>query len=412
MNPSEKWLALGAEGEGGMRRERLKATPAIPRGPIERPLVLGACALALLASPGVAQESRRGQRPPPPAADSAPDMTVEAYEPRSTLVVPEHPVPRARYPFVDVHLHINGSMSRDSLDAMVAAMDRMNLAVGVNLSGGNGERLVAQIRNMESAHPGRFVVFANVDFSRIDEPEFGALAAAQLEADVRAGARGLKIFKSLGMWITDASGARVPVDDPRIDPVWAKAGELGIPVLIHTADPAEFWQPQDSLNERWLELKLRPRRKRPPEPSWEQLISEQLNVFRRHPETTFIAAHLAWLGNDLGRLGRLLDEIPNMNVGLGAVIYEPGRQPRAARAFFERYQDRILIGKDSWVPEEYPVYFRVLETADEYFDYYRKYHAFWKMYGLELPDEVLRKVYYENALRIIPGLDRSLFPSP
>jgi predicted TIM-barrel fold metal-dependent hydrolase len=374
-------------------------------------LLPGVCALALLASPGAAQESRRGRGQLPPATDSTFDMTVEAYEPRSTLVVPEHPVLRARYPFVDAHLHINGRMSRDSLDAMVAAMDRMNLAVGVNLSGGNSERLVGQIQNLEGAHPGRFVVFANVDFSHIDDPEFGALAAAQLEEDVRAGARGLKIFKSLGMWITDASGARVRVDDPRIDPVWAKAGELGIPVLIHTADPAEFWQPHDSANERWLELRLRPRRQRPPEPSWEQLISEQLNVFRRHPGTTFIAAHLGWMGNDLGRLGRLLDELPNMNVELGAVIYEPGRQPRAARAFFERYQDRILMGKDAWVPDEYPVYFRVLETADEYFDYYRKYHAFWKMYGLELPDDVLRKVYYENALRIIPGLDRSLFPS-
>lgn len=376
-------------------------------------LLLSACALATLASSSAAQESRGRQGPPPPATtDTVPDMTVEAYEPRSTLIVPEHPVPRARFPFVDVHLHINGRMSRDSLDAMVAGMDRLNLAVGVNLSGGNGERLAGQIENLEGAYPGRFVVFANVDFRAIDDPEFGALAATRLEEDVRAGARGLKIFKSLGMWITDSSGARVPVDDPRIDPVWAKAGELGIPVLIHTADPAEFWQPQDSLNERWLELKLRPRRKRPPEPSWEQLISEQLNVFRTHSGTTFIAAHLAWLGNDLGRLGGLLDELPNMHVGLGAVIYEPGRQPRAARAFFERYQDRILMGKDAWVPAEYPVYFRVLETGDEYFDYYRKYHAFWKMYGLELPEDVLRKVYYENALRIIPGLDRSLFPSP
>jgi predicted TIM-barrel fold metal-dependent hydrolase len=377
-----------------------------------RGLLLVACGLATLTSSSAAQESRRWRGPPPPATDSVPDMTVAAYEPRSTLVVPEHSIPRARFPFVDVHLHINGRMSRDSLDAMVAAMDRLNLAVGVNLSGGNGERLASQIQNLESAYPGRFVVFANVDFSTIDDPEFGTLAATRLEEDVRAGARGLKIFKSLGMWITDASGARVPVDDPRIDPVWAKAGELEIPVLIHTADPAEFWQPQDSLNERWLELKLRPRRKRPPEPSWEQLISEQLNIFRKHPGTTFIAAHLAWMGNELGRLGQLLDELPNMNVGLGAVIYEPGRQPRAARAFFERYQDRILIGKDAWIPEEYPVYFRVLETEDEYFDYYRKYHAFWKMYGLELPDEVLRRVYYENALRIIPGLDRSRFPSP
>jgi predicted TIM-barrel fold metal-dependent hydrolase len=378
-----------------------------------RRLLCGSALIVVAPLTSVAQEP--AERPPgEPAAEPATapeDLTVEEYEPRSTLVVPEHPVPRARFPFVDVHLHINGSMSRDSLAEMVSAMDRINLAVAVNLSGGSGERLVAQVQNMEAAFPGRFVVFANVDFRNINDPEFGARAAAQLEEDVRNGARGLKIFKGLGMRTRDGSGERVSVDDPRIDPVWAKAGELGIPVLIHTADPAEFFQPHDRYNERWLELKLRPMRKRPPEPSWEQLISEQLNMFRKHPETTFIAAHLAWMGNDLGRLARTLDELPNMHVGLGAVIYEPGRQPRAAREFFEHYQDRILMGKDSWAPDEYPVYFRVLETADEYFDYYRRYHAFWKMYGFELPDDVLRKVYYENALRIIPGLDRSLFPS-
>ncbi len=334
-------------------------------------------------------------------------MTVEAYEPRSTLVVPEQPVTRARFPFVDVHLHLNGLMERERLDAMIADMDRLNLAVAVNLSGGSGERLARQIAAFESAYPGRFVVFANVDFEGIDDPEFGTIAAARLEADVRAGARGLKIFKSLGMWITDAAGERVRVDDPRLDPIWAKAGDLGIPVLIHTADPAEFWSPVDEHNERWLELKLRPRRKQGPDPSWEQLIGEQMSLFRRHPGTTFIAAHMAWMANDLGRLGTLLDEMPNMHVELGAVIYDPGRQPRTAREFFVRYQDRILMGKDAWAPDEYHVYFRVLETADEYFDYYRKYHAFWKMYGLDLPDEVLRKIYFENALRLIPGIDRA-----
>lgn len=342
--------------------------------------------------------------------DTTWSITVEAYEPRSTLQVPEHPTPRAAHPFVDVHLHFDGTMPRDSLDAMVEAMDRLNLEVAVNLSGRTGERLARQVRALEAAHPGRFVVFANVDFRGVGEPGFGERAARRLEEDVRNGAAGVKIFKSLGMWVTDTEGERVPVDDPRLDPIWEKAGELGIPVLIHTADPAEFWQPHDRFNERWLELKQRPRRKRPPEPSWERLISEQLNLFREHPETTFIAAHLAWMGHDLARLGRALDSLPNMHVGLGAVIYEPARQPRSAREFFLRHSDRILMGKDAWAPDEYPVYFRVLETADEYFDYYRKRHAFWKMYGLDLPDDVLRAVYYENALRLIPAIDDSRFP--
>ncbi|MGH7540922.1 MAG: amidohydrolase family protein, partial [Gemmatimonadota bacterium] len=363
-------------------------------------------ALALCPSDAVGAQDVAARR-----TQDGPVMTLEEYEPRSTLVVPEHPVPRAKYPFVDVHLHLDGTEPRDSIVAMVEAMDRLNLAVAVNLSGRTGERLRAQIEGFERAAPGRFVVFANVDFDAIDDPEFGAIAARRLEEDVAAGARGLKIFKSLGMWIEDAAGNRVPVDDPRLDPIWAKAGELGIPVLIHTADPAEFWQPHDRHNERWLELELRARRKQTPPPTWERLIAEQHAVFRRHPETTFIAAHLGWLGHDLGRLGALLDSLPNVHVELGAVIYEPGRQPRFAREFFLRYQDRILMGKDAWAPEEYPVYFRVLETADEYFDYYRKYHAFWMLYGLDLPDGVLRKVYYENALRLIPGLDRSRFPT-
>ena len=369
----------------------------------------GAAVVIMLGAAGslAAQERRR---PPPVPPDNSPPMTIEAYDPHSTLVVPENPVTRAGFPFVDVHLHLNATMPRAQLDQLVRDMDALNLAVGVNLSGGSGPRLARQVEAFEAAYPGRFVVFANVDFGDVDDPEFGALAAARLEADVEAGARGLKIFKSLGLQITDAAGERVPVDDPRLDPIWARAGELGIPVLIHSADPAEFWEPMDENNERWLELRLRPRRRQTGPPSFEQVLGEQLNMFRRHPETTFIAAHLAWLGHDLGRLGRTLDEIPNMNVGLGAVIYEPGRQPRFAREFFINYRDRILMGKDSWAPDEYPTYFRVLETSDEYFPYYRKYHAFWRMYGLDLPDEVLRKVYFENALRIIPGIDRSRFP--
>ena len=209
----------------------------------------------------------------------------------------------------------------------------------------------------------------------------------------------------------DTDGNRIAVDDPRMAPLWEKAGELGIPVLIHSADPAEFWQPHDQFNERWLELKLRPRRIRPPGqfPPFEQIIGEQHNLFRAHPNTNFIAAHLGWLGHDLTLLGQLLDEIPNMYVGLGAVVYELGRQPRFARQWLTQYQDRVLMGKDSYNKEEFHTYFRVFETADDYFDYYRRYHAFWQMYGLDLPDEVLRKIYYENAVRLVPAIDRSLF---
>lgn len=339
------------------------------------------------------------------------EMSFEAYQPASTLVVPGQPVQRARYPFVDIHNH-QWRMPEQDLSQLIAAMDTLNMAVMVNLSGGSGQHLQGAIANVKAHYPNRFAVFANVDFSGVGAPGWGEQAAAQLETDVLHGAMGLKIFKSLGLRDRDASGNRIAVDDPRLDPIWAKCAELGIPVLIHSADPRSFWDPMDSLNERWLELKLRPNRKRDdtdPAP-WQQIIDEQHRLFRRHPKTTFINAHMGWYANDLDRLGQLLDEMPNMVVGIGAIIAELGRQPRRAREFFIRYQDRILFGKDSWQPSEYPTYFRVLETADEYFPYHKKYHAFWAMYGMDLPDTVLRKVYYGNALKLLPGLDPSFFP--
>ena len=339
-------------------------------------------------------------------------MSIEEYDPKSTLVVPRHEVPRAKYPFVDSHGHQDTDFPPAEVDRLVREMDALNLKILVNLSGGSGEELARVIRNFEGRHPGRFAAFANADLSGVGEPGWGERAAAQLEADVRAGARGLKIFKDLGLTRKDAAGRRIPVDDPRLDPLWRKCGELGIPVLIHTGEPAPFFAPHDRFNERWLELRQFPQRARPPDrfPPWEQVMDEQRRLFARHPKTRFIAAHLAWLGGDLARLGAMLDALPNVSTEIGAVLAELGRQPRFAREWFIRYQDRVLFGKDRWAPEEYPVYFRVLETADEFFDYYRKRHAFWKMYGLDLPDGVLRKLYFANALRLIPGLDASAFP--
>jgi predicted TIM-barrel fold metal-dependent hydrolase len=347
-----------------------------------------------------------------PAPAAVPPMTFEEYDPKSTLVVPEHPRTKAKFPFIDVHNHQRRDISAADAAKLVAEMDRIGLAVMVNLSGGVGPQLQESMAALSGRHPKRFVTFANVDLDKIDEPNFAENAARQLEADVKAGAVGLKIYKNLGMFLHDKSGKRVPTDDARLDPIWRKAGELKIPVLIHTGEPMAFWSPVDKHNERWLELQQYPQRRRddPKFVSFEQTMSEQFSLFRKHPKTTFIAAHLAWLGNDLARLGKLLDELPNVYTEMGAVLYELGRQPKAARAFLIKYQDRVLMGKDSWNADEYATYFRVLETDDEYFDYYRKRHAFWKMYGVGLPDEVLKKIYFKNALRIIPGIDASPFP--
>lgn len=355
------------------------------------------------------------------AQDKVLRMDFEEYEPRSTLVVPQHLLRKAKFPFIDVHSH-QWNLTKKGIDKLEREMDTLNMGIMVNLSGrgydreagdiGSQEYLASMARRIEGEAPGRIVLFTNVSFKGIDDKNWTQEAVRQLEEDVENGAKGLKIYKSLGMDVKDAKGNRIRIDDPRLDPIWAKCGELGVPVLIHSADPKSFWEPHNQTNERWLELKTHPRRKRSSTnpASWEQIIAEQHHVFKKHPNTTFINAHMGWMANDLAALGEHLNAYPNVNVGIGAVIAELGRQPRFAKVFFEKYQDRILFAKDAYHPKEFYTYFRVLETADEYFPYYKKYHAFWAMYGLDLPDEVLKKVYYKNALRIIPGLDSSLFP--
>lgn len=338
-------------------------------------------------------------------------MDFEKYDPVSTLVVPGHIVTKAKFPFIDVHNH-QWNLSEQSIPGIVKDMDKLNMGVMINLSGGNGSGLARMTEAVRETAPGRFIVFANIDFGGIGESGWTEKAVKQLREDVAHGANGLKIFKNLGFSVKDNTGKRVPVDDPRLDAIWDLCGDLKIPVLIHTADPKPFWDPVDEHNERWLEIVTHPRRKRgpsDPEP-WEQLIEEQHRMFKKHPHTTFIAAHFGWYPNDLHKLGLLLNDMPNVMVEFGAVIAELGRQPRAAKQFFEKYQDRIMFGKDSWVPEEYATYFRVLETEDEYFPYHKKYHAFWRMYGMGLPDGILKKVYYKNALRIIPNIDKTAFP--
>jgi len=338
-------------------------------------------------------------------------LTIEEYEPKSTLVTKEHKIDRAKFPFVDIHSHHNNP-SPEYVDKLVKEMDSINMRVMVNLSGGTGERLKQTVINMKGRYPDRFVVFANLDTRDLDEPGFGQRAAARLEQDVKNGAQGLKIFKNYGMDLKYKNGERVHVDDPAFDPIWAKCGELDIPVLIHTAEPAVFFEPIDRFNERWLELNQFPNRARPPEryPTFETLMTERNHLFAKHPKTNFIAAHLAYHGHDLERLGKLFDTYPNVYVDNAAVLAELGRQPYSAHDFHIKYQDRIVFGKDIYNIEEYKWYFRAMETRDEYFEYYRKRHAFWNIYGFDLPDEVLKKVYYKNAVRLIPGLNAKQFP--
>ena len=338
------------------------------------------------------------------------------YRPRSTLVTTETLRPRAKFPAIDYHGHPPGNLlTAGGLDQLADALDGIGVRVMVAASSYRGEALR---RNVEAAQANprmrdRIRFLTGIDFSGVG-PGWAERAIAELERDAAAGAVGIgEIGKGLGLSTRKADGTRLQIDDPALDPAWQAAARLRLPVFIHTADPQEFWQPIDNNNERWLELALFPNRRYPEDrfPSFERLMTERDHMIRRNPNVTFVVAHMGWHANDLPRLARMMDEMPNVLVEVGAVLYDIGRQPRAARDFFVKYQDRVLFGKDSFQPEEYPYFWRVFETRDDYFNYYRDYHASWKLYGIDLPDVVLQKLYYRNALRITPGIPQTGWPA-
>lgn len=400
--------------------------------PITPPTRLGALALLIIATGFTATSSTAPTGSASPARGHAPsrsadevdaaevagvavyvgDEIVKPYDPEPMLVVPETIVERAKFPVIDIHCHWWLRRTLPSAEAMLAAMDAFNIAAAVNLSGGHGDQLDAMLAWCSVA-PDRLLVFANVDFTRIDEPGFGAVAATALAEAHRRGVRGLKIFKDLGLTLRDRSGAIVAVDDPRLDPIWERCGELGLPVLIHSGDPAAFFEPVDHRNERWMQLRRHPDWSFNAEtfPPREELFAQRERLFSKHPRTTFIAAHLGDLAEDLGAASRLLEAHPNVVMDLSGRVAELGRQPYSSRRFLIRWQDRILFGTDRFPgrldqPRE-RIYFRFLETQDEYFKYHD--HAFppsgeWRIYGVHLPDGVLRKIYFENAARLL-GID-------
>jgi uncharacterized protein len=354
-------------------------------------------------------------RPRSCMAPENPAPSIVDYRPRSTLITPAHLVKTAKYPAIDFHGHPQGLLgSADGLATLGAALDSLNVRMMISADNMSGDRLKTTIANIQASEKmkDRVRVLAGIDFRNVG-PGWAEKAVKQLEADVAAGAVGVgEIPKSLGLSIKKPDGSRLKIDDPELDPIWDACARLGLPVFIHTADPQEFFQPIDYNNERWLELSLFADRRYPQDrfPSFETLMTERDNLFKKHPKTTFVAAHMGWHANDLGRLSKMLDAMPNLYTEVGAVLYDIGRQPRAARDFFIKYQDRILFGKDSFQPEEYPYYWRVFETKDDYFDYYRPYHAFWKLYGIDLPDGVLKKVYFQNALKITKGIPQGGWP--
>ena len=354
-------------------------------------------------------------RPRSCMAPDAPAPSILDYRPKSTLVAPVHMVRSAKYPAIDFHGHPQGLLSSaDGLASLGAALDSLNVRMMISADNMSGDRLrntAATVRASDKMKD-RVRILAGISFQNVG-PGWAQKAIAQLEADVANGAVGVgEIPKSFGLSVVKPDGSRLKLDDPELDPIWDACARLKLPVFIHTADPEQFFHPVDFTNERWLELSLFPERRYPQDryPSFEELVTERNNLFRRHPKTTFVTAHMGWQANDLATFGKLLDEMPNVYTEVGAVLYDIGRQPRVAHDFFLKYQDRILFGKDSFQPEEYPYYWRVFETNDDYFDYYRGYHAFWKLYGIALPDSVLKKVYFQNALRITPGIPQAGWP--
>ena len=340
-------------------------------------------------------------------AEQRKTLLLRDFHPKSMMHATVHNVDRARFPVIDVHNHINDAARIDEHmppEKIVQVMDAVNVRTVVILTGMWGDKLQQVLDEMVKPYPGRFMVFTQVDWSKIDDPNFSQEMVRQLDDAVKRGARGLKVLKDFGLQVRDKSGKLVAVDDPRVDPVWEECGRLGIPVAIHVTDPEAFFHPTDATNERYEELTEHPDWSFYDHgfPSKESIIAARDRMFAKHPHTTFISLHVANWPENLDYVSALLDRLPNVVVEFGAREAELGRQPRRAREFFTKYQDRILFGTDaSPDPDMYRNHFRWLETADEYFDYWGyPAQGRWKIYGMQLPDSVLEKVYHRNAERI------------
>ncbi len=359
-------------------------------------------------------------------------LDLSQFQPKSMLHVPETKVPRAKYPVIDIHTHlsiraksVNGVGLGEQMDflatpeTLLPVMDSKNIRLLVNLTGGSGAGLDAAVKRFQQVHPDRFLTFTEPSWDRTNQPGYSKFQAEEIARAHNAGARGLKILKTLGLYLREnvTEGPLVKIDDPRFDSMWDACGSLGMPVAIHVSDPEAFFLPTDRFNERFEELNNHPDWSFYDHdfPSNAQLLEARNLVIARHPKTQFIVLHVGNDAENLAYVGECMDRYPNMSVELAARIGELGRQPRTSRKFFDKYQDRILFGTDA-VPngtdtpqqifgaELYEIYYRFLETEDEYFDYAPAPvppQGRWRIYGIGLPDSILKKVYYENAARAL-----------
>ena len=357
-----------------------------------------------------------------PAGDQRPPLPLPEFEPKSMLHVRVTEVPRARFPVIDFHTHVSRRRAQKPgvpPAELVRTMDAVNVNTMVNLTGGTGDELAATIKDFDRAFPRRFVTMTEPAWARAGETGYAAWQAGEIAKAKAAGAVGVKVLKTLGLYLRDGGpdGKLVRVDDARFDPMWESCGRLGLPVAIHVGDPEAFFLPIDRFNERYEELSAHPDWSFHGRdfPAFKEILDARDRVFARHPKTTFVALHVGHWAENLGAVGEMLDRFPNVHVETGARVGELGRQPRASARFFDKYQDRVLFGTDAvplgfQTPQQvfgedlYRIYYRFFETEDEYFDYAPARvppQGRWKIYGIRLPDQILRKVYYENAERVL-----------
>jgi predicted TIM-barrel fold metal-dependent hydrolase len=362
-------------------------------------------------------------------------LALEDFQPKSMLVVPEHPVAKARFPVIDVHTHISSVFGRrrarreakpepaaeafNTLDQILAWMDQLNIETLNNLTGGYGDDLKANVRDLQERYRGRYINCVVPGYDRLQDPNYPQWQADEMKRAKEVGAVGLKISKSLGLVVREngGKGPLVKIDDKRFDPMWEAVGALRMPVFIHTADPDAFFIPIDRFNERWEELGNHPDwsfygKDYPTKP---ELLAARNRVIERHPKTIFVGLHVANHPENLDEVSSWLKQYPNLHVEIGARLGELGRQPRRARQFFDQFQDRIMFGTDATpngvhVPQQdlkpgmYQAYFRFLETLDEYFDYAPSPtppQGRWRIYGIGLPEAMLKKIYHDNAARVL-----------
>jgi predicted TIM-barrel fold metal-dependent hydrolase len=373
-----------------------------------KPLLFAVFLSSVLASAQDSAPSHPPQIGYKSAADAEQKKTIllRDYKPVSRLHVPVHHVDKAKFYVIDVHNHVNDAASSEDQmppEQVVKIMDATNVKTIVILTGRWGDKLQGVIDEMVKPYPGRFMVFTQIDWSKIDDPDFGNEMVKQIDDAVSRGARGLKLLKDLGLGVRDTSGKLIAIDDPRLDPIWSECGRLGIPVFIHSGDPEAFFHPIDNTNERYEELIEHPDWSfyGRDYPSLVSLLEARNRVFAKHPKTSFVSLHMGWPEN-LDWVSKMLDEHPNAMVEFGAREAELGRQPRRTRELFLKYQDRVMFGTDNSLTEElYRNNFRFLETADEYFDYWgAPGQGRFEISGLYLPDPVLEKVYHKNAERL------------